>query len=117
MKSQFRTSSVLVLSAVITCLGLLSSGGCSSLKADVPFKYAASLRSGEPIAGKALFRLIEDKRSKDDRNSTREITDCTEKLTGKLVDDFRTTRMFPDVDYAVGTSECDYVITGTLDEF
>lgn len=95
----------------------MSIGGCASLKADVPFAYTPSLREGETIQGRAVFQKIEDLRSKSHRRSTREIPDCAEKLTAKLVEDFRSTRVFTDVDYSPGSTDADYMITGQLEEF
>jgi hypothetical protein len=101
----------------ILTLMLLSTSGCASLKADIPFAYTPSLRMGETIEGKAVFQQIEDLRSKKHRRSTREIPDCADKLTSKLVEDFRSTRLFGDVDYSPNPAEADFIITGRLEKF
>ena len=107
------------LEMCLLCLALMlpTSSGCASLKADVPFAYTPSLRTGQPIEGKAVFLLIEDARSKRHRRSTREIPDCADKLTAKLVEDFRSTRLFSDVDYSPSPTEADFIITGRLEKF
>lgn len=92
-------------------------GGCSSLKADVPFAYTPSLRMGQPIGGKAVFQQIQDVRPKKDRRSTREIPDCADKLTSKLVEDFRSTQLFGEVVYSPSPTDADFIITGRLEKF
>lgn len=107
------------LEACLLCLALmlLTSSGCSSLKADVPFAYTPSLRMGQAIEGKAVFLQIQDVRPKKDRRSTREIPDCADKLTSKLVEDFRSTRLFSDLEYSPSRIEADFIITGRLEKF
>ena len=107
------------LEVCVLCLALmvLMSSGCASLKADVPFAYTPSLRVGQSIEGKAVFQQIQDVRSKRHRRSTREIPDCADKLTSKLVEDFRSTRLFNDVDYSPTPTEADFIITGRLEKF
>lgn len=116
----FGTAAIRIpLEVRLLCLGLMlvMSSGCASLKADLPFAYTPPLRVGKPIEGKAVFQHIEDVRSKADRRSTREIPDCADKLTSKLVEDFGGTRLFSDVDYSPDPSEADFIITGKLERF
>jgi len=107
----------LVVCLLCLPLMLLTSTGCSSIKADVPFAYTPPLRMGQPIEGKAVFQHIDDVRSKRESRSTREISDCADKLTSKLVEDFRNTRLFSEVEYLPSATDADFVITGRLEKF
>lgn len=119
MKKLGTSVEMVPLEMCFLCLALmlLTSSGCSSLKADVPFAYTPSLRLGQSIEGKAVFRQLQDVRSKKERRSAREIPDCADKLTTKLVGDFRSTRLFSDVDYSPSPTDADFIITGRLEKF
>ncbi len=92
--------------------------GCTSLKGNVPFQYQPSLISKTKSIDKSVgFNILEDNRPKADVKSTKKtIKDVPNKVTYKLMEDFKASEIFREVNYPPSASD-DIIINGTLNRF
>jgi hypothetical protein len=106
----------LILAAGIFSIGALFQG-CATLNGTVPFKYVPSLPTGEPISLRVGMEKLTDVRSKDDRQATESIADVDEKITAKLLEDFRSSQIFTTIDFPVQKEKDAIVIKGEIKQF
>lgn len=91
--------------------------GCASLNANVPFRYQPSLVSSTKKIDKTVgLNMLLDKRPEGDIAYTKSIKDISEKVTAKLLEDFKTSNIFKEIHYPAQTED-DIVINGTIDRF
>lgn len=91
--------------------------GCATLVGSVPFRYVPSLAGGEPIPLRLGMERLVDKRPDGDRSATDSITDVDEKVTAKLLEDFRTSQIFTAVDFPVRRDTDDLILKGEIKRF
>lgn len=101
--------SVIVFSLVLS--------GCASLNANTPFRYQSSLLPAAATINKSVgVELFKDKRPKDDIIYTKSISDVAEKITAKLLEDFKDSKLFREIHYSVQPAD-DITVTGTIERF
>lgn len=106
------------LCVLILCLGVMVfSQGCTKLNSSVPFRYVNSLSSGETCDVSVAFEKFVDNRPKKDRKTTKTIMDIDEKVTSKMIEDFRASQIFTQVDYPARPATNDYIIKGSIERF
>jgi hypothetical protein len=103
------------LASVLSLALLLQ--GCATLVGSVPFKYVPSLAGGEPLTLRLGMEKLVDKRPDGDRSATESITDVDEKVTAKLLEDFRSSQMFAAVDFPLQGDKDDLVLKGEITRF
>ena len=91
--------------------------GCATLVGSVPFKYVPSLAGGEPLNVRLGMEKLVDKRPDGDRSATESITDVDEKVTAKLLEDFRSSQMFAAVDFPIQSDKDDLILKGEIKRF
>ena len=91
--------------------------GCGTLNGTIPFRYVPSLPSAKPdkTVNLGVEKLL-DNRPKDDKEATDAITDVDEKVTAKLIEDFRSSQIFASVDFPVEKKD-DLVLKGEIKRF
>ncbi len=100
-----------VLFFITTCYG------CASLNANVPFRYQPSLVSSAKKIDKTVgLNMLLDKRPEGDIAYTKSIKDISEKVTAKLLEDFKVSNIFKEIHYPAQSGD-DIVINGTIDRF
>ena len=102
--------------ALVVSLALLLQG-CATLVGTVPFKYVPSLASGEPVSLRLGMEKLVDKRPDGDRSATESIPDVDEKVTAKLLEDFRSSQMFTMVDFPIQGDKDDLILKGEIKRF
>lgn len=102
--------------ALALALALLLQG-CATLVGTVPFKYVPSLATGEPFSLRLGMEKLADKRPDGDRSATESIPDVDEKVTAKLLEDFRSSQMFASVDFPLQSDKDDLVLKGEIKRF
>ena len=91
--------------------------GCASLNGNVPFRYQPSLLSSTKKIDKVVgLNMLIDKRPEIDAAYTKTISDVSEKITSKLLEDFNTSKIFKEIHYPPQQGD-DIVINGTIDRF
>ena len=106
-----------VLCVMIISVFLLISSGCASLNGNVPFQYQPSLTSfAKKIKRVVGLNMLRDRRPEKDRAYTKGIKDLPEKVTSKMLDDFRYSNMFTEIHFPA-QKEDDLVINGTINRF
>ncbi len=103
------------LASVLSLALLLQ--GCATLVGSVPFKYVPSLAGGEPLNVRLGMEKLVDKRPDEDRSATESITDVDEKVTAKILEDFRSSQMFAAVDFPIQGDKDDLVLKGEIKRF
>lgn len=108
-----RTGTVLV-SFVAICF--LTS--CTTLKGNIPFEYQPSLIAvSKKINKKVGFNVLIDKRPDNEIRATEKpIQDITNKVTYKIIEDFRSSSIFDEVDFPVKDTD-DLIINGEINKF
>lgn len=102
--------------AGVMSLGILSTG-CASLNNNIPFQYQPALVASKgPIQKSTGFSMLVDSRPEKDRAYTKSIKDVPEKITAKLIEDFRSSGLFSEIHYPPKTND-EIVITGTIKRF
>jgi hypothetical protein len=92
--------------ALFLCLSI---AGCASLNGEVPFRYTSSLVPvGQTINKTVSVSEVIDARPDIDKAYTRSISDVTEKITAKLIEDFQKSGIFSGVHF--GKTESDELI-------
>lgn len=102
--------------AIVLFVGTLLEG-CVTLNGSVPFKYVSSLPTGEPISLRAGMEKLVDSRPEDDRSATKSISDVDEKITSKLLEDFRSSQLFTAVDFPIQRDKDAVIIKGEIKRF
>jgi len=92
--------------------------GCTTLKGNIPFQYQPSLISITKKINKDVgFNIVKDKRPESDINSTKKtIKDVPNKVTYKIMEDFKASNIFHEVNFPPKDSD-DIIINGTLHRF
>jgi hypothetical protein len=83
----------------------------------VPFKYVPSLASGETINLRAGLQTLADERPEDDRSATESIADVPDKVTAKLIEDFRASQVFATLDFPIQQDKDDLILQGAIKRF
>lgn len=99
----------------LCCLLLVS--GCSTLNGSVPFRYVPSLSTipqNDAVIGMDKFV---DSRPADDQEVTKAIPDIDEKVTSKVLEDFRSSGMFARVDFPARCDKDDLILKGDIKRF
>ncbi len=99
----------------LCCLFLVS--GCSTLNGSVPFRYVPSLstmQQNDTVIGMDKFV---DSRPADDQEVTKAIPDIDEKVTSKVLEDFRSSEMFARVDFPAHGNKDDLILKGEIKRF
>lgn len=106
---------LLLLGLFLVAMSLTT--GCATLNGTIPFRYVPSLPSAKPdkTVNLGVEKLL-DNRPKDDREATDAITDVDEKVTAKLIEDFRSSQIFTSVDFPVEKKD-DLVLKGQIKRF
>ncbi|MDD5492981.1 MAG: hypothetical protein PHV60_09950 [bacterium] len=98
-------------------LSILLLSGCASLNGNVPFQYQPSLTASDNKIDKtAGMVMLKDNRPKDDVDNTKSIKDLPEKVTAKLLEDFKDSEIFTEI-HNRKKAEDDLVISGTINRF
>src|SRR3989338_4549797 len=107
-----------LMAFIILTICLIAVSGCTSLKGNVPFQYQPSLISSSKKINKTIgFNIIEDRRSsKDIKSMEKTIQDVPNKVTYKMMDDFKSSNMFTEVNFPPKDSD-DIIINGELHRF
>lgn len=84
---------------------------------NMPFDYVPSPPSNETISARIGMEKLIDKRPKSDRSATKRIVDIDEKVTAKLLEDFRSSKVFLDVDYPVQNEKDVLIMRGEIRHF
>jgi hypothetical protein len=101
----------------IFCFAAVLIQGCATLNGTVPFKYVPSLATGEPSNLRLGMEKLDDKRPDDDRLATKTIDDVDEKVTAKLLEDFRSSQMFSVIDFPIQKDKDDLIMKGEIRRF
>lgn len=91
--------------------------GCATLNGTVPFKYVPSLPSREPINLRLGMEKLVDIRPEDDRSATESIADVDEKVTAKLLEDFRSSQIFATIGFPAQREKDDLIMKGEIKRF
>ena len=107
----------LIALVVLVCF-LAVFSGCTSLKGNVPFQYQPSLISSTKKIDKIVgFNIVKDGRSeKDIKSMEKTIKDVPNKVTYKIMEDFKSSNIFREVNFPTRDTD-DIVINGTLHKF
>ena len=98
------------------CLLLLVSG-CTTLNGSVPFRYVPSLNTMQQNdAGLGMEKFV-DSRPADDQEVTKSIPDIDEKVTSKVLEDFRSSGTFARVDFPPRRDKDDLIVKGEIKRF
>jgi hypothetical protein len=93
------------------------SAGCASLNSNVPFRYQPSLLAVTHTIDKTVaIEVLADSRPAKDIAYTKNITDVSQKITAKLLQDFKDSKLFKEIHYAVQEND-DIVISGSINRF
>jgi hypothetical protein len=96
---------------------LFISAGCASLNSNAPFRYQPSLLPVANTIDKTVgIEILTDKRPPKDIAYTKNITDIAQKITAKLLEDFKASKLFREIHYSIQKDD-DIIITGTIDRF
>ena len=101
---------------LVSCLVVLS--GCTTLKGNVPFQYQPSLISSSKKIDKNVgFNIVKDARPEKEIKSTEKtIKDVPNKITYKMMEDFKSSGIFNEVNFPPKDSD-DIIINATLHRF
>lgn len=106
-----------LIGLMIFCFAGILLQGCATLNGSVPFKYVPSLATGEPSNLRVGMEKFVDKRPDDDRSATESINDVDEKVTAKLLEDFRSSQIFTAIDLPVQRENDDLIMQGEIKRF
>jgi len=101
---------------LLFCL-LFFVSGCSTLNGSVPFHYVPSLSTMPQNTAKLGMEKFVDSRPSDDKLATKNIPDVDEKVTSKLLEDFRSSRMFSDIDFPPLRNKDGLILKGEIKRF
>ncbi len=99
----------------LCCLLLMS--GCSTLNGSVPFRYVPSLSTMPQNDAAIGMDKFVDSRPADDREVTKAIPDVDEKVTSKVLEDFRSSGMFARVDFPARADKDAFIVKGEIKRF
>lgn len=105
--------------AALLCLiaaGLMLNG-CATLNGTTPFRYQPSMISGEPSRARLGVDVFADIRPSGDRSATKDITDVDEKVTEKVIEDLRSSDLFPSVSFPSRKDRDQIVVKGDIKRF
>lgn len=108
-----RIGTVLVLFVLICFVT-----SCTTLKGNVPFGYQPSLINvSKKINKKVGFEVLTDKRPVNEVKATeRPIQDITNKITYKLIEDFKSSGIFEEINFPAKDGD-DLIIKGEINKF
>lgn len=106
----------LVIAPIILFLCVSIQGCAPGLYTNVPFDYVPSPPGNETIRALVGMEKLVDKRPESDHSATKMIADVDEKVTAKLLEDFRSSRIFETVDYPVQKEDV-LIIKGEIRRF
>ena len=91
--------------------------GCATLNGNVPFQYQPSIKTSDMKINKIVgINILVDERPQADISATKSIKDISEKVTSKILEDFKKSDMFDKV-HIFGKDSDDFIIDGTIDRF
>lgn len=102
---------------VVSILATLGLTGCATLNGSVPFKYVPTLASGEPIPQRIGMEKLTDTRPADDKSATSDLPDVDEKVTSKLLEDFRASQLFERIDFPARAGDDGLLMQGQITRF
>jgi hypothetical protein len=91
--------------------------GCSTLNGSVPFRYVPSLSTMQQNSAVLGVEKFVDSRPVDDQEVTKSIPDIDEKVTVKVLEDFRSSGMFAGVDFPTRRDKDDLIVKGEIKRF
>jgi hypothetical protein len=91
--------------------------GCATLNGNVPFHYTPSLSQGDPIDLNVGIKKFVDNRPQADKDATKSIPDIDEKVTAKIIEDFRSSQLFTKLSYPARVENDDIVLSGEIRRF
>ena len=91
--------------------------GCSTLNGSVPFRYVPSLSTIQQNNAVLGMEKFVDSRPAEDKEITKGIPDIDEKVTAKVLEDFRSTGMFAGVDFPARRDKDDLIVKGEIKRF
>lgn len=91
--------------------------GCSTLNGSVPFRYVPSLSTMQQNDAAIGMDKFVDSRPADDREVTKAIPDIDEKVTSKVLEDFRSSGMFARVDFPARGDKDAFIVKGEIKRF
>jgi hypothetical protein len=103
--------------AILAFCWLFLVSGCSTLNGSVPFRYVPSLNTMQQNDAVIGMDKFADSRPADDKEVTKAIPDIDEKVTSKVLEDFRSSGMFARVDFPPRRDKDDLVIKGEIKRF
>lgn len=103
--------------SLLCLLTLMLVTGCSTLNGSVPFRYVPSLNSIPRTDAVLGMEKFVDSRPLDDREVTESIPDIDEKITIKVLEDLRTSRIFADIEIPARRESDDLVLKGEIKRF
>src|SRR3990172_1266719 len=89
---------------------MLTSGCAIGLKGSVPFQYTPTLPTGEPLRVHAAIQRVVVDIPPGDSRTTSGVGDISEKLTVKLLEDFRTSQVFEKLSFPQPAEGVDVVL-------
>jgi hypothetical protein len=102
---------------ILTFCWLFLVSGCTTLNGSAPFHYVPSLSTVQQNNAVLGMEKFIDSRPADDKAATKSITDVDENVTVKVLDDFRSSRMFAGVDFPVRHDKDDLIVKGEVKRF
>jgi len=91
--------------------------GCTTLNGSEPFRYVPSLNTMQQNNAFLGMEKFVDSRPVDDKEVTKSIPDIDEKVTAKVLDDFRSSRMFAVLDFPASSDKDDLIVKGEIKRF
>ena len=97
---------------------LIFCSGCTTLKGNVPFQYQPSLISITKQINKSIgFNIVTDQRPANEiRAMEKTIQDVPNKVTYKMMEDFKSSGIFTEVNFPQKSSD-DIVVNGNIEKF
>jgi len=102
---------------ILALCWLLLVSGCSTLNGSVPFRYVPSLSTMQQNDAVLGVDKFVDSRPVDDQEVTKAIPDVDEKVTSKVLEDFRSSGMFARVDFPSRGDKDDLILRGEIKRF
>lgn len=112
MSDNLRNTTVVAVLVLV-----ISAAGCATLKGSSPFRYVPSLAVAEPVDWTVGVQKLEDKRPDDDRSATHSIPDIDDKVTAKVIEDLRVSRVFRAVEFPSKSEKNDVIVKGEIKRF
>ena len=102
---------------ILLFLILLFVSGCTTLNGSSPFHYVPSLNTTQQNNATLGIEKFEDVRPEGDKLATKNIPDLSEKVTAKVLEDFRSSKLFSDIDFPPHHKKDDFILKGDIKRF